>query len=205
VLRERADVAARIAELSPIRSASASCYINAVPPLDESIRFVPVQIAIVTVSDTRSEADDRSGALLCERAEQAGHKVVRRRLVVDDQVRIESALRELIGDSEVDVIITTGGTGLTGRDVTPEAVRAVCDKEILGFGELFRWLSYKHVGTSTIQSRATAGVAGGTYLFALPGSPSACRDAWDEILVQQLDSRYRPCNFVELMPRLTER
>ena len=173
--------------------------------IDESRRFVPVQIAIVTVSDTRSEQDDRSGATLVERAEKAGHTIVRRVIVPDDRARIEALLRGFIADREVDVVIATGGTGLTGRDVTPEAFRAVYDKEIEGFGELFRWLSYKHVGVSTLQSRATAGVAQGTYLFALPGSPSACRDAWDEILALQLDSRYRPCNLVELMPRLTER
>jgi molybdopterin adenylyltransferase len=173
--------------------------------IDESRPFVPVQIAIVTVSDTRTEQDDRSGATLIERAERAGHKIVQRAIVPDDRARIEATLRALIGDPEVDVVIATGGTGLTGRDVTPEAFRAIYEKEIEGFGELFRWISYKHVGASTIQSRATAGVAQGTYLFALPGSPGACRDAWDEILVLQLDSRYRPCNLVELMPRLQER
>jgi molybdopterin adenylyltransferase len=173
--------------------------------IDERIQFVPVQIAILTVSDTRGEEEDRSGATLLERAQRAGHQVVRRAFVPDDQARIERELRALIADPEVDVVIATGGTGVTGRDVTPEAFRAVYDKEIEGFGELFRWLSFKHIGVSTIQSRATAGVAQGTYLFALPGSPGACRDAWDEILVHQLDRRYRPCNFVELMPRLKER
>ena len=173
--------------------------------LDESIAFVPVQLAILTVSDTRREEEDRAGATLIERAQRAGHKIVGRAIVRDDQPAIEAQLKTWIGDAEVDVILCTGGTGVTGRDVTPEALRSVCEKEIEGFGELFRWLSFKHIGTSTIQSRATAGVAGGTYLFALPGSPGACRDAWDEILVHQLDSRLRPCNFVELMPRLTER
>jgi molybdenum cofactor biosynthesis protein B len=173
--------------------------------IDERIQFVPVQIAILTVSDTRGEEEDRSGATLLERAQRAGHQVVRRVFVPDDQAQIERELRGFIADPEVDVVIATGGTGVTGRDVTPEAFRAVYDKEIEGFGELFRWLSFKHIGTSTIQSRATAGVARGTYLFALPGSPGACRDAWDEILLHQLDSRYRPCNFVELMPRLKER
>lgn len=172
--------------------------------IDESLAFVPVQIAILTVSDTRGEEEDRSGATLVERVTRAGHKVVRRALLPDDRQRIEAQLRLYIDDPEVDVVISTGGTGLTGRDVTPEAFRAVYEKEIEGFGELFRWVSYKHVGTSTIQSRATAGVSAGTYLFALPGSPGACRDAWDEILVHQLDSRHRPCNFVELMPRLRE-
>ena len=175
------------------------------PGVDPSRAFVPVQIAILTVSDSRSAADDRSGATLVERAQAAGHKVLRRALVPDERARIEAQLREWIDDPEVDVVISTGGTGVTGRDVTPEAFRAVYDKEIEGFGELFRWISFAHVGTSTIQSRATAGVARGTYLFALPGSPGACRDAWDEILVHQLDSRYRPCNFVELMPRLQEK
>jgi molybdopterin adenylyltransferase len=173
--------------------------------IDERIQFVPVQIAILTVSDTRGEEEDRSGATLIERAERAGHKVVQRAFVPDDRGRIEHQLRAFIADPQVDVVIATGGTGVTGRDVTPEAFRAVYDKEIEGFGELFRWISWKHIGTSTIQSRATGGVAQGKYLFALPGSPGACRDAWDEILVHQLDVRYRPCNFVELMPRLKER
>lgn len=175
------------------------------PGIDESITFLPVQIAILTVSDTRSEEEDRSGPVLAERAARAGHKVVRRERVTDDKARIEQTLRGLIDDPEVDVVISTGGTGVTGRDVTPEAFRAVYEKEIEGFGELFRSISFKHVGTATIQSRATAGVVKGKYLFALPGSPGACKDAWDEILVHQLDIRYRPCNFVELMPRLKER
>jgi molybdopterin adenylyltransferase len=173
--------------------------------IDESLRFIPVQIAVMTVSDTRGEEEDRSGRTLVERAERAGHKIVQRAFVPDDQARIEQQLRAFIADPEVDVVISTGGTGVTGRDVTPEAFRAVYDKEIEGFGELFRAISYKLIGTSTIQSRATAGVAQGTYLFALPGSPGACKDAWDEILVHQLDSRFRPCNFVELMPRLKEK
>jgi molybdenum cofactor biosynthesis protein B len=175
------------------------------PGIDEKIAFVPVHIAILTVSDTRGEEEDRSGPVLVERATRAGHEVVRRGHIKDDRAHIEQALRELIDNPEVDVVISTGGTGVTGRDVTPEAFRAVYEKEIEGFGELFRSLSLKHVGTSTIQSRATAGVAKGKYLFALPGSPGACKDAWDEILVHQLDIRYRPCNFVELMPRLKER
>jgi molybdenum cofactor biosynthesis protein B len=167
--------------------------------------FVPVQIAVLTVSDTRTEADDTSGDLLVERATTAGHRVVARTILRDDQAAIEAQLRAWIDDPEVDVVISTGGTGVTGRDITPEAFRAVGEKVIEGFGELFRWLSFKHVGTSTIQSRAIAVVAGGTYLFALPGSTSACKDGWDEILAQQLDSRHSPCNFVELMPRLQER
>src|SRR5689334_12599968 len=173
--------------------------------IDESIAFQPVHIAILTVSDTRGEEEDRSGPTLVERATRAGHKIVRRERSTDDQARIEQVLRSCIDDPNVDVVISTGGTGVTGRDVTPEAFRAVYEKEIEGFGELFRSISFKHVGVSTIQSRATAGVAKGKYLFALPGSPGACKDAWDEILVYQLDIRYRPCNFVELMPRLKER
>jgi molybdenum cofactor biosynthesis protein B len=175
------------------------------PGIDESIAFLAVHIAILTVSDTRGEEEDRSGPILVERATRAGHKVVRRERVTDDQARIEQMLRGFIDDPQVDVVISTGGTGVTGRDVTPEAFRAVYEKEIEGFGELFRSISFKHVGTATIQSRATAGVVKGKYLFALPGSPGACKDAWDEILVHQLDVRYRPCNFVELMPRLKER
>ncbi|MBV9523452.1 MAG: molybdenum cofactor biosynthesis protein B [Alphaproteobacteria bacterium] len=174
------------------------------PRLDETRSFLPVNIALLTVSDTRSEADDKSGATLAERVAAAGHRVVARRIVRDDVEDITRQLREWIADPAVDVVIATGGTGVTGRDVTPEAFHAVYDKEIAGFGELFRWLSYQKVGTSTIQSRATGGVAGGTYLFALPGSPGACRDGWDDILRHQLDNRHRPCNLVELMPRLQE-
>jgi molybdenum cofactor biosynthesis protein B len=172
--------------------------------IDPSRPFIPVQLAILTVSDSRTEADDLSGDLLAERARSAGHRVVARSLVHDDRAQIERALRGFIDDPGIDVVLATGGTGITGRDVTPEALRSVIEKEIVGFGELFRFLSYASIGTSTIQSRATAGVAKGTYLFALPGSPGACRDAWDQILVQQLDNRYRPCNFVELLPRLRE-
>jgi molybdenum cofactor biosynthesis protein B len=174
-------------------------------PIDETRTFVPVRLAILTISDTRTAANDKSGDVLVERATTAGHTIAVRRILPDDRAQIESALRELIAAPEVDVVIATGGTGVTGRDVTPEAFAAVYEKEIPGFGELFRWLSYQSIGTSTIQSRATAGVAEGTYLFALPGSPGACRDAWDQILSTQLDARYRPCNFVELLPRLTER
>lgn len=174
------------------------------PGIDTDRPFVPVQVAILTVSDTRGLDDDRSGATLVDRATAAGHIVVDRQIVRDDQGDIEAMLRAWIARSDVDVVISTGGTGLTGRDITPEAFHAVYDKEIPGFGELFRWQSLSKIGTSTIQSRATGGVAGGTYLFALPGSTSACRDAWDGILVHQLDSRYRPCNFVEIMPRLQE-
>jgi molybdenum cofactor biosynthesis protein B len=172
--------------------------------LDETRPFLPVNIALLTVSDTRSAADDRSGNTLAELATAAGHRIAERRIVRDDMDAITEQLRAWIGNPQIDVVISTGGTGVTGRDVTPEAFHSVYEKEIAGFGELFRWLSYAKIGTSTIQSRATAGVAGGTYLFALPGSPGACRDAWEDILVHQLDNRFRPCNFVELMPRLLE-
>ncbi len=174
------------------------------PRIDESRPFLAVNIAVLTVSDTRTEADDKSGNTLAELIAGAGHRVARRRIVTDDRASIVAQLKEWIADPAIDVVIATGGTGMTGRDVTPEAFHEVYEKEIAGFGELFRWLSFQKVGTSTIQSRATAGVAGGTYLFALPGSPSACRDGWDDIIRHQLDNRYRPCNLVELMPRLQE-
>lgn len=167
--------------------------------------MVPLRLAVMTVSDTRTEATDLSGRLLVERAESAGHRVVHKVIVTDDQAAIEAQLRAFVADAEVDVVLATGGTGVTGRDVTPEAFEAVYEKAIPGFGELFRWISFSKIGASTIQSRATAGVAGGTYLFALPGSRGAVKDAWDEILVHQLDSRTRPCNFAELLPRLGER
>ena len=172
--------------------------------LDHNRPFLPVNIALLTVSDTRGAADDRSGDALAELASGAGHRVAARQIVRDDRAAIVAQLRAWIADPQIDVVISTGGTGVTGRDVTPEAFHQVYEKEIAGFGELFRWLSYAKIGTSTIQSRATAGVAGGTYLFALPGSPGACRDAWEDILLHQLDNRFRPCNFVELMPRLQE-
>ena len=174
-------------------------------PIDESRPFLPVRIALLTVSDTRGAADDRSGDLLAERIAAAGHILAARRIERDDRSAIVAHLHSWIDDPEVDCIITTGGTGVTGRDVTPEALAQVQDKEIPGFGELFRWLSFQTIGTSTIQSRATACVARGTYIFALPGSTGAVRDAWDGILTSQLDSRFRPCNFVELMPRLKEK
>jgi molybdopterin adenylyltransferase len=173
------------------------------PKIDETRPFLPVNLAILTVSDTRTEADDKSGATLVDLATKTGHRVVARKIVRDDRAAIIAQLRAWIADRGIDVVVSTGGTGVTGRDVTPEAFQAVYEKEITGFGELFRWLSYQKVGTSTIQSRATGGVAGGTYLFALPGSPGACRDGW-EILEPQLDNRHRPCNLVELMPRLQE-
>ena len=172
--------------------------------IDESRTFLPVQIAILTVSDRRSLDEDKSGAVLLERAEAAGHTIVDRQLRRDEPAEIEAVVRSWVAREDVDVVIATGGTGVTGRDTTPEAFGAIYEKEIPGFGELFRWLSYQKIGTSTIQSRASAGVAKGTYLFSLPGSPGACKDAWDGILVTQLDSRFRPCNFVELMPRLQE-
>ena len=170
-------------------------------PIDESRTFLPVNIAVLTVSDTRDLASDRSGDTLAERIGAAGHRLAAREICKDEAPVIEGILRRWIGDPEVDCVITTGGTGITGRDVTPEAFKRVLEKEIEGFGELFRMLSYRKIGTSTIQSRAIGGVAGGTYLFALPGSTGACKDAWDDILLFQLDSRHRPCNLVELMPR----
>ncbi len=173
-------------------------------PIDESRAFLPVNIALLTVSDTRGPEDDRSGDLLAERIGTAGHRLVARRIERDDAEAIVARLHAWIEDPEVDCIITTGGTGVTGRDVTPEAVERVQDKPIPGFGELFRWISFQSIGTSTVQSRACACVARGTYIFALPGSTGAVKDGWDQILLYQLDSRHRPCNFVELMPRLTE-
>lgn len=173
-------------------------------PIDPNGTFVPVNIAILTVSDTRDLASDRSGDTLAARIEAAGHKVVDRALLRDEAGLIAEKLRHWVADPQVDCVITTGGTGITGRDVTPEAFAQVLEKEITGFGELFRMLSYQKIGTSTMQSRAIGGVAGGTYLFALPGSTGAVKDAWDDILVWQLDARHRPCNLVELMPRLKE-
>ncbi len=166
--------------------------------------FIPVRIAVLTVSDSRSAADDRSGDTLVARLEGAGHVLAARGIVTDDRPAIEARLREWIADPEIDVILSTGGTGLTGRDVTVEAHRALYEKEIDAFSTVFTIVSMQKIGTSAVQSRATGGVAGGTYLFALPGSPGACKDAWDEILVHQLDYRHRPCNFVEIMPRLDE-
>ena len=172
--------------------------------IDETRAFVPVAIAVLTVSDTRTAANDTSGDTLVQRITAAGHVVREREIERDDTAKIEARLRQWIADPAVDVVITTGGTGITGRDVTPEAFDRVLEKRIEGFGELFRMLSYQTIGTSTMQSRALAGVAGGTYLFALPGSTGAVKDAWDGILVSQLDIRHRPCNLVELMPRLQE-
>jgi molybdenum cofactor biosynthesis protein B len=172
--------------------------------IDESRPFRPLRIALLTVSDSRGPADDRSGDLLAERVRAAGHELVARDLVKDDAALIEARLRGWIDDPGIEIVITTGGTGVTGRDVTPEALDRVAEKKIPGFGELFRMLSYAKIGTSALQSRADAGVAKGTYLFCLPGSPGAVRDGWDEILKPQLDIRHRPCNFAELLPRLRE-
>ncbi len=172
--------------------------------IDESRAFVPVRIAVLTVSDTRTTEDDRSGDTLVERLVDAGHVLAARAIERDERVAIAEHLRRWCADPAIDVVLTTGGTGLTGRDVTVEAHRDVYEKEIDAFGTVFTMVSMQKIGTSAVQSRACAGVAQGTYLFALPGSPSACRDAWDEILQWQLDYRHRPCNFVEIMPRLEE-
>ncbi|NQV84394.1 MAG: molybdenum cofactor biosynthesis protein B [Rhodospirillales bacterium] len=167
--------------------------------------FVAVSIAVLTVSDSRTTADDKSGDILVDRLEGAGHTLAARDIVIDDADVIAGKFREWANDPKIEFIIATGGTGLTGRDVTPEALAQVVEKDIPGFGELFRMLSYQKIKTSTIQSRACAGVVNGTYIFAVPGSPGACKDAWDDILVHQLDIRYRPCNFVEMLPRLKEK
>lgn len=174
-------------------------------PIDRDAAFLPVRIAVLTVSDSRTLADDRSGDTLVGRLSAAGHVLADRAIVKDEVAAIVSRLHAWIDDPQVDCVITTGGTGVTGRDVTPEAIERVQDKPIPGFGELFRWLSYQTIGTSTVQSRACACVTRGTYIFALPGSTGAVKDGWDGILASQLDSRHRPCNFVELMPRLMER
>ena len=172
--------------------------------IDETRPFIPLKIAVLAMSDTRSLADDKSGSTLAERIEQAGHVVAERQIVRDDVEAIRTWLRTWIADPNVDVVITTGGTGFTGRDVTPEAVEPLFDKRMEGFSTAFHIVSHGKIGSSTVQSRATAGVAGTTFIFCLPGSPGACRDAWDEILKHQLDYRHRPCNFVEIMPRLDE-
>ena len=172
--------------------------------IDESKQFIPLNIAVLTISDTRTLADDKSGTTLAERLTAAGHYLAAREIIVDDVDAIRIIIRRWIADPDVDAIITTGGTGFTGRDVTPEAVEPLFEKRMEAFAVLFLMVSFRKIGTSAIQTRATAGVAGATYIFCLPGSPGACRDAWDEILVHQLDYRYRPCNFVEIMPRLDE-
>ena len=174
------------------------------PKLDETRPFVPVRIAVLTVSDTRSLAEDRSGEALAEMITRAGHVVADRSITKDDTDAIRDKVRTWIADAAVDVVITTGGTGFTGRDVTPEAIKPLFEKEIDGFATVFHMISFEKVGTSTIQSRACGGLAQGTYIFCLPGSPGACKDAWNGILVHQLDNRHRPCNLVEIMPRLEE-
>jgi molybdenum cofactor biosynthesis protein B len=173
-------------------------------PIDPARHFIPVNIAVLTVSDSRDASTDVSGDTLAARITVAGHRVTARAIVKDDADALETQLRQWIADKNIDVVISTGGTGITGRDVTPEAFTRVLEKTIEGFGELFRMLSYQKIGSSTLQSRALGGVAGGTYLFALPGSTGAVKDGWDDILIHQLDNRYRPCNLVELMPRLNE-
>ena len=174
------------------------------PGIDDKRPFVPLKIAVLTISDTRKLEDDKSGSTIAERIEKAGHAVAARAIVTDDVEKIRAQMRTWIADPAIDVVISTGGTGFTGRDVTPEAAEALFEKRMDGFSTVFHMVSHAKIGSSTIQSRATAGVAGATFIFCLPGSPGACRDAWDEILVHQLDYRFRPCNFVELMPRLDE-
>ena len=172
--------------------------------IDPSLPFVPLSIAVLTVSDTRSLAEDRSGDTLVERLTKAGHKLGDRAIVPDEVAEIRAKVEAWIADPSIDVVITTGGTGFTGRDVTPEAIEPLFEKRMDGFSVVFHRISYDKIGTSTIQSRAIGGVAGATYIFVLPGSPGACKDAWDGILAAQLDYRHRPCNFVEIMPRLDE-
>jgi molybdenum cofactor biosynthesis protein B len=174
------------------------------PGIDPARQFVPLSIAVLTVSDTRDLADDKSGGLLAERIEKAGHRLAARTIVKDDVRKIRAQVKKWIKDRKIDVVITTGGTGFTGRDVTPEAVEPLFEKRMEGFSAMFLLVSAPKIGPSAIQTRATAGVASATYIFCVPGSPGACRDAWDEILVHQLDYRYRPCNFVEILPRLDE-
>ena len=175
------------------------------PNIFKSNNFVPINIGIITISDTRTKLDDKSGDLLNNRIVNFGHKVLIRTIIKDELDLIKKTLDEVVSNGSIDVVITTGGTGLTGRDSTPEAIESIADKFILGFGELFRQISYSKIGTSTIQSRAIGCIAKGKYIFALPGSTSACKDAWDEILKFQLDIRHKPCNFIELMPRLKEK
>lgn len=168
------------------------------------IAFIPLNIAVMTVSDSRTEADDKSGNILVDRLEGVGHKLADKKIVIDDRYKIRAVLSQWIADADLHAVIITGGTGLTGRDITPEAVKPLFDKEIEGFGELFRYLSYLTIKTSSLQSRAISGLANGTPIFCLPGSPGACKDAWDGIIVHQLDRRHRPCNLVEMMPRFLE-
>jgi molybdenum cofactor biosynthesis protein B len=174
------------------------------PGIDTTRQFVPLKIAVLTISDTRDKADDKSGTTLAERIREAGHTLAERAIVKDEIKEIRQRVKAWIDDTFIDVVITTGGTGFTGRDVTPEAVEPLFEKRMEGFATMFFIVSEKKIGTSAIQTRATAGVANATYIFCLPGSPGACKDAWDEILVHQLDYRHRPCNFVEILPRLDE-
>ena len=173
--------------------------------IDNSIKFIQINIGLITISDSRSEKNDKSGNILKKRIEDFGHRVVKKIIISDDIDKIKKNLTDLSKDPSIDVIITTGGTGLTGRDSTPEAIQDLSNKIIDGFGELFRQISYQKIGTSTIQSRAIAGVINYTYVFSLPGSPGACKDGWDDILQYQLDIRHKPCNFIEIMPRLKEK
>ena len=172
--------------------------------MTNKVEFLPINISIVTISDTRNLENDKSGDVLFQRVENSGHKIISRKIVKDDFDQISELFQHLISDKNIDVIISTGGTGLTGRDITPEVMETLFEKSIDGFGEMFRWLSFSKIGTSALQSRALAGVTKGTYIFCLPGSPSACKDGWDNILVHQLDISHKPCNFVEIMPRLQE-
>jgi molybdopterin adenylyltransferase len=172
--------------------------------MTNKVDFLPINISIVTISDTRKLKNDKSGDVLAQRVESSGHKLLSRKIVKDDFDQISELFQHLINNKNIDVIISTGGTGLTGRDITPEVMKTLFEKSIDGFGEMFRWLSFSKIGTSALQSRALAGVTKGTYIFCLPGSPSACKDGWDNILVHQLDIRHKPCNFVEIMPRLQE-
>ena len=174
-------------------------------PIDTSIDFVPINIAVITISDSRTRENDTSGDILEKRITDAGHKMIKRTIIPDDVSKIQDTLGTMSKEDEIDCIITTGGTGLTGRDTTPEAVKAIASKHIDGFGELFRQVSFEKIGTSAIQSRAVAALINSTYVFCLPGSTGACKDGWDEILQYQLDIRHKPCNFVEIMPRLNEK
>ena len=174
-------------------------------PLDNSIDFVAINIAVITISDSRTTENDTSGDILEKRILESGHKMIERTIIPDDVIKIKETLEKISRRKEVDCIITTGGTGLTGRDTTPEAVKEIANKHIDGFGELFRQVSFKNIGTSAIQSRAVAALINSTYVFCLPGSTGACKDGWDEILKYQLDIRHKPCNFVEIMPRLNEK
>jgi molybdenum cofactor biosynthesis protein B len=172
--------------------------------MNNNVDFLPINISIVTISDTRKLENDKSGDILFQRVKNSGHKILSRKIVKDDFDQISELFQCLINDNNIDVIISTGGTGLTGRDITPEVMETLFEKSIDGFGEMFRWLSFSKIGTSALQSRALAGVTKGTYIFCLPGSPSACKDGWDDILVHLLDVRHKPCNFVEILPRLQE-